>query len=340
MSLDPEFAQRLRSSTEKLFNLLDVFDQGKVLAIGDMRLDEFLYGKVKDFSQEAPVLVLRHEETQRTLGAAANTVYNLALLGAQVKAVGLIGRDERGKAMRNLLKTNLVNTDGLLNDESRPTFTETRILGYSQPFMRQQIVRIDRKSDDLPKPDSQLNLAEYIKEQMNSVDVVVCCDYGEGTLTRPVISAALEAPRVVIKVHEHLERYRGANYFILSKSEAEKIIGYKLTDQETLNQTGKDLLALTQAKYILINCWKEGMNIFERNQQSQYIPPFNWDEVLDIAGADDTLTATLSLALAVGASIWEAAILANLATSTVVRQFGKTRITHEEMKMGLKILVE
>ncbi|MEM7725081.1 MAG: PfkB family carbohydrate kinase [Cyanobacteria bacterium P01_A01_bin.45] len=340
MPLNPEFAQSLRNSTERLFNLLDLFGEGKVLAIGDMRLDEFIYGKVESISQEAPVIVLRHQETQQTLAAAANAVYNLSLLGAQVKAVGLIGKDERGKIIRNLLKTTSVNTDGLLNDESRPTFTETRILGYSQPLARQQIVRIDRKSDDLPQPDSQLQLAEYIKQQINSVDVVVCCDYKEGTLTRPVISAALEGSVVIVKAQEHLERYRGANHFILSKSEAEKIAGYKINDRETLDQTGKDLLVLTQGKHIIINCWKEGINIFENNQQPQYIPPFNWDEILDVAGADDTLVATLSLTLAVGGSVWEAAVLASLATSTVVRQFGKTRITHDEMKMGLKVLVE
>ncbi len=340
MALDPTFATRLRASSERLFYLLEKFTQAQVLVIGDLTLDEFLTGQVERISREAPVLILRHETTRQVPGGGANAVYNFARLGAQVKAVGLLGKDDQGKVLGGLLAAAGINIEGVFFDPNRPTVTKTRISGHAPQSVTQQIVRVDRKSDDLPDLDLQLQLSGYIKQQIDSVDAVVCSDYGDRTLTQPVIAAALSASRTIVDAQTHLERYRGATLFTPNLPEAEKAVGYAITDEKTLTQAGGDLLALTQAQQILITRGEQGMTLFDRNGDVEHIPAFNRTEVFDVTGAGDTVAAALTLSLTAGGSPWEAAVLGNLAASIVVRQFGTTTTTPEEMKVALQGLLE
>ncbi|QDL11237.1 D-glycero-beta-D-manno-heptose-7-phosphate kinase [Brasilonema octagenarum UFV-E1] len=340
MSLDPDFAILLRASADRLFFLLEKFASARVLVIGDLTLDEFLTGQVERISREAPVLILRHETTKQVPGGGANAIYNFAQLGAKVLAVGLLGKDEQGKALRSLLEAAGINTDGVFVDSSRPTVTKTRISGHSRQSVTQQIVRLDRKSDDLPDLDLQVQISQYIKEQINSVDAVVCSDYGDGTLTQPVISAALSASRTIVDAQKHLERYRRGTLFTPNLPEAEFAVGYAITDEPTLTQAGQDLLALTQAQHILITRGEQGMSMFNREGSAFHIPAFNRTKVFDVTGAGDTVVAALTLGLTVGASAWEAAVLGNLAASIVVRRFGTTTTTPEEMRVALQRLLE
>ncbi len=341
MPFDSDFFHKLRVSKERLLHLLNNFTQGRVLIMGDLTLDEYLIGKVEDISSEAPILILRHKETSKAPGNAGYIAYKLAHLGVQVKAAGLVGKDDEGKALRNLLKAENINVDGIFCDPSRVTVTRTRILGYSQPSFKQQIVTIDRKSDEFPQPDAQLELAEYIKQQIASVDVIVCCDRGDGTMTKPVISAAVSAPQTIVSTQKHLERYRGARAFVLNLSEAEKSVGYTINNEKKLTEAGKDLFALTQGQHILITGTANGMVLLERNGNKHHIPRFYHDKVLDITGIQDTLTTLFSLGLATGASSWEAAILANLSTGVMMQQLGTKHVSNTEMKVALeKILQE
>jgi rfaE bifunctional protein kinase chain/domain len=340
MTLDSAFKIQLHASADRLFYLLERFTEARVLVIGDLTLDEFLTGQVERISREAPVLILRHETTKQVPGGGANAVYNFAQLGAKVLAVGLLGKDDQGKALRGLLEAAGVNTDGVLIDPHRPTVTKTRISGHSRQSVTQQIVRIDRKSDELPDMDLQLQLAEYTKEQSHSVDAVICSDYGDGTLTQPVIAAALSAPRTIVDAQKHLERYQGATLFTPNLPEAELAVGYKITDDVSLTQAGSDLIALTQAQYVLITRGEQGMSLFDRAGSEHHIPAFNRTEVFDVTGAGDTVAAALTLGLTSGASAWEASVLGNLAASIVVRQFGTTTTTPIEMKMALHALLE
>jgi D-glycero-beta-D-manno-heptose-7-phosphate kinase len=340
MSLDPDFATKLRASADRLFSVLTQFASARVLVIGDLTLDEFLTGEVERISREAPVVILRHETTKQVPGGGANAIYNFARLGAKVLAVGLLGKDEQGRSLRGLLEAARINTDGIIVDPNRPTVTKTRISGHSRQSVTQQIVRVDRKSDDLPDLDLQVQLSQYIKEQMNNVDAVVCSDYGDGTLTEPVISAALSASRTIVDAQKHLERYRGATLFTPNLPEAELAVGYAITDETTLTQAGQNLLALTRAQHILITRGEQGMSLFDREGSIHHIPAFNRTKVFDVTGAGDTVVAALTLGLTVGASAWEAAVLGNLAASIVVRQFGTTTTTPEEMKVALQRLLE
>lgn len=340
MVLDQNFADLLRASSHRLFSLMERFSEARVLIIGDLTLDEFLTGSVERVSREAPVLILRHETTKQVPGGGANAVYNFARLGAQVLAVGLLGKDEQGKALRNLLEVEGINTDGVFLDPHRPTVTKTRISGHSRQSVTQQIVRVDRKSDELPDLDLQLQLAQYIKEQASSVDAVICSDYGDGTLTQRVISAALSASRTIVDAQKHLERYSGAMLFTPNLPEAELAVGYSITDDRSLTRAASDLFRLTQARYVLITRGEQGMSLFDCDGGYFHIPAFNRTEVFDVTGAGDTVVAGLTLGLAAGASVWEGAVLGNLAASIVVRQFGTTTTTVEEMKGALLALLE
>ena len=343
MILDASFVMQLQESAERLFALIDSFHQQRVLVVGDLTLDEFLTGQVERISREAPVLILRHQSTRQIPGGGANAIYNLAKLGARVKAVGLVGKDDQGKALRGIFEQVGIDTRGIFVDATRPTVTKTRISGHARQSVTQQIVRVDRKSDELPILEMQLQLAEYIRSQLDGVDAVVCSDYGDGVLAASVIEAALSHERAIVDAQKDLKRYAGAMLFTPNLPEAERAVGYGITTVEQLSQAGRDLLSLTRSPQILITRGEEGMSLFE-NQHGEFIhwdiPAFNRTEVFDVTGAGDTVVAALTLALTAGASLWEAAVLGNLAASIVVRHFGTATTTAEEMKAALQLILE
>lgn len=343
MNLDADFVTRLHSQADRLLGLIDRLHQGRVLVVGDLTLDEFLTGQVERISREAPVLILRHETTQQIPGGGANAVYNLASLGAQVKAVGLVGKDIQGKALCGIFEAAGIDTRGIWVDATRPTVTKTRISGHARQSVTQQIVRVDRKSDRLPALEVQLQLAEYIRSQLDNVDAVVCSDYGDGVLTAPTIEAALKHKMAIVDTQKNLSRYGGATLFTPNLPEAEQAVGYAIASEGDLAKAGADLLALTQAKQMLITCGEAGMTLFERKNEEILhwdIPAFNRTEVFDVTGAGDTVVAALTLALIAGASLWEAAVLGNLAASIVVRHFGTATTTPAEMQAALQLILE
>ena len=338
-----DFLEQLKAASSRLLLLLDKFQGIEVLVIGDLTLDEFLTGEVERISREAPVLILRHEHTKQIPGGGANAVYNLAKLGAKVKVSGLVGADVQGEALCTIFEQAGIDTGGIIAKSDRPTVTKTRISGHARQSVTQQIVRLDRKSDELPDIETQLQLADYIQQNLNSGQAVVCSDYGDGVFTPPVIKAALAHPRVIVDTQKDLARYRGATLFTPNLPEAELAVGYDIKNSQSLQQAGKDLLNLTQAQQMLITRGDEGMTFFDKinkDIQSQTIPAFNRTDVFDVTGAGDTVVAALTLSLCAGASFWEAAVLGNLAASIVVRHFGTATTSITEMKEALQILLE
>jgi len=340
MILDAAFAPELSAIAPHLFSFLDKFQEARVLVIGDLTVDEFLTGRVERVSREAPVLILRHEQTQQIPGGGANAIYNLAKLGAQVKAVGLVGKDDQGQALQRMFAEAGVDNQGIFLDPARPTVTKTRISGHARQSVTQQIVRVDRKSDHPPDPELQWQLADYVQQQIGQVDAVVCSDYGEGVLSQAVIAAALAHPLTIVDAQKGLQRYQGATLFTPNLPEAEQTVGYSITTPQSLQLAGRDLLNLTKAKFMLITRGEAGMTLFEQDGRDRTIPAFNRTDVFDVTGAGDTVVAALTLAMIAGASCWEAAILGNLAASIVVRQFGTATTTIDEIKGALHTLLE
>ena len=344
MTESSSFSEQLKAGADRLFQLLANFSKVRVLVVGDLTLDEFLTGQVERISREAPVLILRHEATRQIPGGGANAIYNLAKLGAGVKVAGLVGRDDRGTALCNIFETAGIDISGIFMETNRPTVTKTRISGHARQSVTQQIVRIDRKSDELPEMELQLQLAEYIRKESDRVDAVVCSDYGDGVLTPPVIEAAVSRPGTIVDTQKDLQRYAGAMLFTPNLPEAELAVGYSITDAESLDRAARDLLRLTGALRILITRGEEGMSLFERGEEgaiaSMHLPPFNRTDVFDVTGAGDTVVAALTLALSAGGSFWEAAVLGNLAASLVVRQVGTATTSVGEMRVALEEAIE
>lgn len=307
------------------------------MVVGDLTLDEFVTGAVERISREAPVLILRHEHTKQVPGGGANAIYNLAQMGADVIAVGILGDDDQGKVLRNIFREAGIDTRGIVTDPHRPTVTKTRISGHSRQSVTQQIVRLDRKSDQKPSPQIEQQLADFIAQQTDRVEVVVCSDYNEGVLMPLVIQAALSHPCTVVDAQKQLDRFAGAAIFTPNIPELEGAIGYPVTDN--LRQAADDLLRLTQAQQVLITRGGEGMSLFTKDT-SEHIPAFNRTEVFDVTGAGDTVVAALALTLAAGGSYGEGAILGNLAASIVVRQFGTSTTNPFEMEQALCQLLE
>ncbi|MDB9519894.1 PfkB family carbohydrate kinase [Roseofilum reptotaenium CS-1145] len=347
MTLPADLIRQFKQSQTRLTDLIDRFSQAKVLVVGDLTLDEFLTGQVERLSREAPVVILRHEETRQIPGGGANAVYNLAKLGGQVKAVGIVGKDDQGQALRGIFEEAGINTQGILVDETRPTVTKTRISGHARQSVTQQIVRIDRKSDRLLDLPLQQALAQYIQSQLDQVDGVICSDYGDGVFRTqpdgtlsPVIPAVLGHQRVMVDAQKDLPRYQGVTLFTPNLPEAEQAVGYAINSHERLIQAGEDLLKITQASHMLITRGDEGMSLFTPQKPMVHIPAFNRRQVFDVTGAGDTVIAAVSLALCVGASFWEATVLGNLAASLVVRQFGTATTQGEEMKQALADMLD
>ncbi len=334
------FIDRLATSAPRLNELIDGFHQPQVLVIGDLTLDEFLVGQVERISREAPVLILRHEHTEQVPGGGANAIYNLAKLGATVKVAGLVGDDIQGVALRRIFQAAGIHTTGILTEKERPTVTKTRIAGHARQSVTQQIVRVDRKSDDLPTLDLQHQLADYIRQEIANVDAIVCSDYGDGVLSQPVIAAALEHHCCIVDAQTALDRYRGATLFTPNLPEAEQAVGYSIDTPTLITKAGRDLLKLTKADKMLITQGEDGMSLFDRDGIEQHIPAFNRTDVFDVTGAGDTVVAALTLSLCCGSTFWEAAVLGNLAASIVIRQVGTATTNPAELKATLAAIID
>jgi D-glycero-beta-D-manno-heptose-7-phosphate kinase len=342
--MDDSFRQQLIADRPRLSALIDRFCQAQVMVVGDFTLDEFMVGRTERISREAPVIVLRHEYTRQVPGGGANAVYNLAKLGAQVKAVGLVGDDVQGLALRQIFQDAGIDTQGVLVEPNRPTVTKTRISGHARQSVTQQIARIDRKSDAPPPLAIQQALADYIQQHITSVDAVVCSDYGDGVFLdiqgrSPAIAAALRHPRCIVDAQEDLGRYQGATLFTPNLPEAELAVGFAIDNPTNITKAGRELLALTSATQMLITRGDEGMSLFTANSE-QHIPAFNPTDVFDVTGAGDTVVAALSIAFCAGATFWEAALLGNLAASIVIRQVGAVTTSPREMQAFLTEILE
>lgn len=329
------FHEQLDRARPRLQDLMAQYQQAKILVIGDLTVDEFLTGEVERLSREAPVLILRHEFTRQVPGGGANAVYNVAKLGAKVKAVGLVGDDSQGVALKRIFAAAGIDTTGIFTDTERPTVTKTRISGHARQSVTQQIVRVDRKSDDWPAPQLQAQIAEYITEHLDTVDAVICSDYGDGVFSAPVIQAALAHRYTIVDAQQGLARYQNAHLFTPNLPEAEAAVGYRIKTSADVLQAGQDLLNLTQSQRILITRGEDGMSLFSRDGEPEHIPAFNRTDVFDVTGAGDTVVAALTLALVAGGSFWEASLLGNLAASIVVRQFGTATTSVSEMDTTL-----
>lgn len=303
----------------------------RALVIGDLMLDEYLWGKTERISPEAPVQVVEVAREDLRLGGAGNVVNSLAALGCSVSVCSVIGSDENGALLRRAFLAKGVGLDGLFEDASRKTSKKTRVIAANQ-----QIVRIDRETRSAIDAVSQQQMLDYLAASMGEFDVVIVSDYLKGVLTQEVLSAVcrtgrkLGIPVIVDPKGNDYGKYKGATLLTPNRKEAEIASGTAIADVDSLEQAAAKLLAELQLDALLITRSEAGMSLFPMEGRAVHIPTVA-REVFDVTGAGDTVISVLSVGLACGLSMAEAAWVANVAAGIAVGKLGTSTVAPEEI---------
>jgi len=307
----------------------------KVLVIGDLMIDEYLWGSVDRISPEAPVQVVSVDRENNTLGGAGNVVKNLVALGAQAAVAGVIGADNRGAMIVKMLADLNVDTAGLVQDAERPTTRKTRIIGGHQ-----HVLRIDRETTQDVSSAHVAQLVRFVENHIHKFDILLFSDYGKGLLSeaflQQVIGVANKSGKPVIVDPKGLsfKKYTGATAITPNKREASLAVGIEIFDDESLTAAGEKLPSEISVQNVLITCGKDGMILFEAGKRPYWIEA-EVRQVFDVSGAGDTVLAVLGLGIASGMSFREAAALANIAAGIVVGKVGTATVSREELQAAL-----
>jgi D-glycero-beta-D-manno-heptose-7-phosphate kinase len=325
---------------ERLLALVNGFSARRVAVIGDLIADEFLYGRVARVSREAPVLILQYDSTEIVPGGAGNAASNIAALGGRACLVGFAGKDEAGKRLHSGLKH--VETKAMLHPIGYCTPVKTRILAGGVHSAKQQIVRIDRMVSSEPDAKSRNSFTRAAVKAAGECDAILLSDYGTGLVT-PELARALSA-RVATRARRRpvpilvdsryaLLKFRGLTACTPNESEVEQMFAVKIGDSlKALERAGREVLKRTRMNAVLITRGSRGMALFEPGRPTIHVPIYGSDEVADVTGAGDTVIATMALAIAAGASFYEAARLANYAGGLVVMKRGTATVSPEELR--------
>lgn len=322
-------------SVRHVQNLLRRFPNVRVLVVGDLMLDEFVWGTVERISPEAPVPVVRVERESLHLGGAANVVANLRALGVQATACGVIGYDPAGDRILEELQQIGASTAGVFRTEAAVTTRKTRVIAHHQ-----QVVRFDRERLVDGERDGH-SLLTFLGRQAPRFQAVLVSDYGKGTISPSLLSllAELRAKRPFVLVIDpkkpNFPHYRNAELITPNVHEAAEAAGVPVVDAASLQRAGSVLLQRWQAQAVLVTQGEKGMTLFRRAARARRFPALARD-VFDVTGAGDTVVATCTAALAAGASLEEAAWLANHAAGVVVGKLGTATVTPAELLAAVR----
>ena len=310
---------------------LEQFSSSTLLVVGDLMIDEYVWGDVDRISPEAPVPVVSVTREDYTLGGSGNVVNNLAALGAGIQVAGVTGTGSGGTLMARRIASLGVDAGGVIQDPNRPTTRKTRIIAASQ-----QVLRIDRETRQDISGETRAAIAAYVRSAIPDVDAVLISDYGKGLLTpdllADIIARTREAgkPAIVDPKGLDFEKYRDAFLITPNKKEAGLAAGIEITDPGTLDRAAAAIFDKTGAQNLLITCGKDGMALYEDRKGPTTIHS-RARQVFDVSGAGDTVVAVTGLALSAGRTLREAAALANLAAGIVVGKIGTATVTLEEL---------
>jgi len=329
----------------RLVTLVDRLAGRRVLIVGDVMADEFIYGQVARVSREAPVLILQYDSTEILPGGAGNAASNVAALGGRAHLIGLTGRDEPGRRLTQALRRRVTRLE-LMHPRGYATPVKTRILAGGVHSAKQQIVRIDRLTSGNDAVGAHEELARRALRASTHCDAVLVSDYGSGLVT-PAIVERLRAnvgrrsrrrpvPVLVDSRHDLL-RYTSLTGCTPNESEVEQMLGVRIDDRlDILERAGRQVLKRTRMSAVIVTRGSRGMAVFETGRPTIHVPIFGSDQVTDVTGAGDTVIATVTLALAAGASFHEAACLANYAGGLVVMKRGTATVSALELRDAIE----
>lgn len=326
-----------RLSAEEFSRISRDFPRRTVLVVGDVMLDEYVWGEAGRISPEAPVPIVEVQQESLRLGGAANVARNIASLGGKVELLALVGEDDHAAALRGMLADEGIGADGLVADPDRPTTRKTRIVAS-----RQQVVRVDRESREPMADVLRGRFVERVREAMEGADGLVVSDYGKGVVDLPLMERIAELANArglfvaVDPKESHFYQYRNVSVVTPNVHEASGAARIRIRDLESLEQAGRKLLSEIAAEAILITRGPDGMSLFRPNLPTTHIPVMA-REVYDVTGAGDTVVAAFTLARASGADWVQSAVISNAAAAVVVGEIGTAAITPEELSLALEI---
>jgi rfaE bifunctional protein kinase chain/domain len=327
----------------------------RIGVLGDVMLDRYLWGTASRLSPEAAVPVVEFVQQSECLGGAGNVAANLAALGARVEAFGVVGGDEAGRALRKCLRDAGIADRGVPADAKRVTTVKTRIIARHQ-----QVVRVDHERREPLRPETEEKLLRALFAALKQLDALVLSDYDKGLITDAFADRALSAahklnvPVFVGPKKSRLYAYRGARAVVCNAGETEYFVSRSLGDEKSVEEAGRALLAYFGCSAVVITRGEKGMNVVEESTAGQFrIPAIGKEityarvgqpavergatgrQVFDVTGAGDTVLSVLSLAVAAGATMRDAAVLANAAAAVVVGKLGTASVTPEELSAAL-----
>ena len=306
----------------------------RVVVLGDLILDEYVFGETTRISREAPVMVLKWRGRQVGFGGAANAASNIAALGGAALPVGCAGDDEYGRALTELFDDSGIETKYIVIGSATSTISKTRVMAGGMHTIRQQILRIDREPVSAPDPEL---IIESAKDALTAgADALLVSDYGYGALSPQVVryvnafSRTAKIP-VAIDSRYQLGKFRNVTLAAPNEEEAGIHAGHTADDMAKVEKEGESLRKRLKSRALLITRGSEGISLFEQGCAPEHIPVFGSKIAVDTTGAGDTVVTTTLLALCAGASFLEAAQIANHAGGLVVMKKGAATVTPEEL---------
>ncbi|HMK56495.1 MAG TPA: D-glycero-beta-D-manno-heptose-7-phosphate kinase [Dissulfurispiraceae bacterium] len=304
--------------------IIGAFKDKKILIIGDVILDRYIFGRVSRISPEAPVPVVDVQRESFLLGGAANVANNIIALGGKVTVAGVIGKDRAGEVVRGLMSDCGIGAEGIIED-NRPTTVKSRVIAHNQ-----QVVRFDREDRRKLEGKGLQSMLAYIKGALPHFDAVIISDYKKGVVSASLVKATVnfaKQKKTFIAVDPkvgHFHLYKNVSLVTPNIMEASQGSGVEIRDEKDLLRAGRTLLSRLSCASVLITRGEEGMSLFEREMKNVNVThiPTVAKKVFDVTGAGDTVIAAFTLARAAGASLQEAAVISNHAAGIVVGEIG------------------
>jgi rfaE bifunctional protein kinase chain/domain len=322
--------------SQRIRDLTDRIGQAKILILGDVMLDEYLFGQVNRISPEAPVPVVEILSEKILLGGAANVAANIRALGDEPILLGTVGHDEASIKVNQLLKQKKISGDFLVSDSSRRTSIKTRVIAHSQ-----QVVRADREDIHELDTETQARVIERFRSVADRIQAVIISDYGKGVITQSLLEEVMgvclqKGIFVAVDPKEtHFHNYRKVSVITPNHHEAGFAYGRRIRSENDLLEVGNGLLKKLEARSILITRGPDGMSLFRDGFPATHIPTFA-RQVFDVTGAGDTVIATFVSAVCAGADLVEAAIAANAGAGITVGEVGTATVTRTDLRVELE----
>jgi D-glycero-beta-D-manno-heptose-7-phosphate kinase len=321
----------LKIPKKRLSLIFDAMKSKSIMVIGDLMLDEYIWGKVERISPEAPVPVVEVQSELFKLGGAGNVANNLLGLGAQVIIIAVKGNDRQGDILECILTDLKISTDSIFTDHKRGTTVKTRIIAHTQ-----QVARIDKENTSLITDAMLKKIVSSYRDRLKKIDALIISDYGKGMVSKKLINQVVPLARAhgipvcVDPKERNFSHYKNVSVITPNIKELSFGAGIKIEDYDHIIQAARKVKDMLNCNMILVTRGEHGMSLFDKDSDPTDIPT-TAKAVFDVTGAGDTVIACFTLALASGATPKEAAIIANVAAGLVVAQVGAASVPWEKL---------